>query len=303
MELGFIGLGRMGANMVRRLLKHGHTVVVWNRTYEKAERMAQEGAIPTKTLQELAQKLSPPRVAWIMVPQGKPVDQVLAGLVPHLEPGDIVIDGGNSHYTDSQRRARELAEKGIRFLDVGVSGGVWGLEYGYGIMIGGPEDAFRYAEPVFQALAPAEGYAHLGPSGAGHFVKMVHNGIEYGMLQAIGEGFAVMQAKTEFNLDLKKIAHIWQHGTVIRCWLLELLERAFEQEPGLEDIVGYVEDSGEGRWTLLEALDLDVPVPVIAESLFARFYSRLDDSFAARVVAALRNQFGGHRVRRRSEKA
>ncbi len=300
MKLGFVGLGRMGANMVRRLLQKGHEVVVWNRTYEKAERLGREGAIPTRTLQELAQNLPTPRVVWIMVPQGKPVDEVLQNLVPHLSAGDIVIDGGNSHYTDSQRRAQELANRGIRFLDVGVSGGVWGLQYGYGIMIGGPEDAFREIEPIFQALAPPEGYAHLGPSGAGHFVKMVHNGIEYGMLQAIGEGFAVMRAKTEFQLDLKKIAHIWQHGTVIRCWLLELLERALDQEPGLEDIVGYVEDSGEGRWTLLEALKLDVPVPVIAESLFARLYSRLEDAFAARVVAALRNQFGGHPVRRRS---
>ncbi len=301
MKLGFIGLGRMGANMVRRLLRHGHQVVVWNRTYAKAEAMAREGALPARTLQELVQQLPRPRVAWIMVPQGKPVDEVLHALVPHLEPGDIVIDGGNSHYTDSQERAQRLAEQGIQFLDVGVSGGVWGLQYGYGLMIGGPEEAFRHVEPVFQALAPAEGYAHLGPNGAGHFVKMVHNGIEYGMLQALGEGFAVMKAKQEFSLDLKTIAHIWQHGTVIRCWLLELLERALEQEPGLEDIVGYVEDSGEGRWTLLEALQLDTPVPVIAESLFARFYSRQRDSFAARVVAALRNQFGGHPVRRRSE--
>ncbi len=301
MKLGFIGLGRMGSNMVRRLLRYGHEVVVWNRTYQKAEALAREGAVASRTLEDLARQLPKPRVVWIMVPQGKPVDEVLQNLVPHLEPGDIVIDGGNSHYTDSQRRARDLAGQGIQFLDVGVSGGIWGLQYGYGLMIGGPEEAFHQVEPVFQALAPAEGYAHLGPSGAGHFVKMVHNGIEYGMLQAIGEGFAVMQAKKEFALDLKTIAHIWQHGTVIRSWLLELLERALDQEPGLEDIVGYVEDSGEGRWTLLEALNLDVPVPVIAESLFARFYSRQEDSFAARVVAALRNQFGGHRVHRRSE--
>lgn len=295
MELGLVGLGRMGMNMARRLLEGGHRVVVFNRSPGPVEEARRYGAVGTASLAELAEQLTPPRVVWLMLPTGAPTTQMLDALLPLLQPGDLVVDGANAHYRDSQRRARELAARGLRFVDAGVSGGVWGRELGYCLMVGGaPEDVQRL-EPVLRTLAPPDGYAHVGPAGAGHFVKMVHNAIEYGMLQAIGEGFELLHA-SEFPLDLRQIAHLWNQGSVVRSWLMELAERAFAADPGLEAIRGYVEDTGYGRWTVQDAVERAVPVPAIALALFARFRSRQEDSFSARVVAALRQQFGGHAV-------
>jgi 6-phosphogluconate dehydrogenase len=287
MKLGMVGLGRMGANMTERLRKDGHTVETYART------------APDRTagsLVELASMLDQPRVVWLMIPAGTPTENAFQTLLPLLEDGDIVVDGGNSNFRDSQRRAAEAKKKGVFFLDTGVSGGVWGLKEGYCIMDGGEAEAFAQAEPIFKSLAPKDGYAHVGPSGAGHFVKMVHNGIEYGLMQAYAEGFEILQA-SEFPLDLQQVAGIWRYGSVVRSWLLELLVLALEQDPNLEKIRGYVEDSGEGRWTVFEAINESVPAGVIALSLFARFASRQDESFAAKVNAALRNQFGGHAVK------
>jgi len=287
MKLGMVGLGRMGANMTERLRKDGHTVETYART------------APDRTagsLVELASMLDQPRVVWLMIPAGTPTENAFQTLLPLLEDGDIVVDGGNSNFRDSQRRAAEAKKKGVFFLDTGVSGGVWGLKEGYCIMVGGEAEAFAQAEPIFKSLAPKDGYAHVGPSGAGHFVKMVHNGIEYGLMQAYSEGFEILQA-SEFPLDLQQVAGIWRYGSVVRSWLLELLVRALEEDPNLEKIRGYVEDSGEGRWTVFEAINESVPAGVIALSLFARFASRQDESFAAKVNAALRNQFGGHAVK------
>jgi 6-phosphogluconate dehydrogenase len=295
MELGLVGLGRMGMNMARRLLEGGHRVVVFNRSPGPVEEARRYGAVGTASLAELAEQLTPPRVVWLMLPTGAPTTQMLDALLPLLQPGDLVVDGANAHYRDSQRRARELAARGLHFVDAGVSGGVWGRELGYCLMVGGaPEDVQRL-EPVLRTLAPPDGYAHVGPPGAGHFVKMVHNAIEYGMLQAIGEGFELLHA-SEFPLDLRQIAHLWNQGSVVRSWLMELAERAFAADPGLEGIRGYVEDTGYGRWTVQDAVERAVPVPAIALALFARFRSRQEDSFSARVVAALRRQFGGHAV-------
>jgi len=295
MELGLVGLGRMGMNMARRLLGGGHRVVVFNRSPGPVEEARRYGAVGTASLAELAEQLTPPRVVWLMLPTGAPTTQMLDALLPLLQPGDLVVDGANAHYRDSQRRARELAARGLRFVDAGVSGGVWGRELGYCLMVGGaPEDVQRL-EPVLRTLAPPDGYAHVGPPGAGHFVKMVHNAVEYGMLQAIGEGFELLHA-SEFPLDLRQIAHLWNQGSVVRSWLMELAERAFAADPGLEGIRGYVEDTGYGRWTVQDAVERAVPVPAIALALFARFRSRQEDSFSARVVAALRQQFGGHAV-------
>jgi 6-phosphogluconate dehydrogenase len=296
MELGFIGLGRMGANMVERLLNDGHRVVAYNRSPEPTRAVAAKGAAATFSLPELVKALTPPRAIWIMVPSGDPVDQMINALLPHVTAGDILIDGGNSNYHDSARRAEALKAKKIRFLDAGTSGGIWGLKVGYCLMVGGEEDAFRRLEPALKTLAPKDGYLHVGPSGAGHFTKMIHNGIEYGMLQAYGEGFELLKA-SPFKPDLGKVAHLWNRGSVVRSWLLELAELAFSKDPDLDKIRGYVEDSGEGRWTIQEAIDRDVPAPVLALSLFARFRSRQDDSFAAKVIAALRNEFGGHSVK------
>jgi len=296
MELGFIGLGRMGANMVERLLNDGHRVVAYNRSPEPARAVAAKGAMAVFSLPELVKALTPPRAIWIMVPSGDPVDQMINALLPHVTAGDILIDGGNSNYHDSVRRAEALKAQTIRFLDVGTSGGIWGLKVGYCLMIGGEEEAFRRLEPVFKTLAPEDGYLHVGPSGAGHFTKMIHNGIEYGMLQAYGEGFELLRT-SPFKPDLGKVAHLWNRGSVVRSWLLELAELAFSKDPDLSKIRGYVEDSGEGRWTIQEAIDRDVPAPVLTLSLFARFRSRQDDSFAAKVIAALRNEFGGHSVK------
>jgi 6-phosphogluconate dehydrogenase len=287
MKLGIVGLGRMGANMTERLRADGHTVETYART--APERTA-------GSLVELASMLDQPRVVWLMIPAGDPTENAFQTLLPLLEDGDILVDGGNSNFRDSQRRAEQAKKKGVFFLDTGVSGGVWGLKEGYCIMVGGEAEAFAHAEPIFKSLAPKDGYAHVGPSGAGHFVKMVHNGIEYGLMQAYAEGFEILRA-SELGLDLPTIAGIWRYGSVVRSWLLELLVRAFEEDPDLAQIKGYVEDSGEGRWTVFESINESVPAPVIALSLMARFASRQDESFAAKVNAALRNQFGGHAVK------
>ena len=286
MQLGMIGLGRMGGNMVKRLEEHGHDL----KTYDPGVESTAE------TLEELRDQLTAPRSFWMMVPAGKITEDTFQTLLGLAEPGDVIVDGGNSNFHDSQRRYADAKAKEIRFVDAGVSGGVWGLEVGYCLMVGGDDDAVAQVEPVFRDLAPEDGYAHVGASGAGHFVKMVHNGIEYGLMQSYAEGFEVMNA-SEFGLDLHEIAGIWRYGSVVRSWLLELLHAAFEVEGShLEKIRGYVEDSGEGRWTIAEAIAENVPVPVITASLFARFASRQDESFAAKVNAALRNQFGGHAV-------
>ncbi len=291
MKLGMVGLGRMGGNMAERLRRHGHEVETYART---------DPARTVTSLEELVSKLEAPRVAWLMVPAGDATEQAYATLLGLLEPGDVLVDGGNSNFRDSQRRAAGAKEHGIRFLDAGVSGGIWGLEGGYCVMVGGEADAFAVIEPLCRDLTDPGGYAHVGASGAGHFTKMVHNGIEYGLMQSFAEGFEIMNA-SEFALDLRQLAALWQHGSVVRSWLLELLERALADDPGLEQIKGYVQDSGEGRWTVQAAIDEDVPAPVITLSLFARFASRQDESFAAKVNAALRNQFGGHAVKKIGE--
>lgn len=295
MDIGFMGLGRMGENMVRRLLRGGHRVVAWNRSRGKIDEVAKEGAVPAYTPADLVKQLQPRRVIWLMVPAGQPVDDLIAELVPMLDKGDILIDGGNSNFRDSQRRHADLTAQGFNFLDIGTSGGIWGLQVGYCMMIGGEEEAFRYMEPLIKTLAPEDGYILAGASGAGHFTKMVHNGIEYGMLQAYGEGFEIIE-KSEFNVDLAKLSETWMHGSVVRSWLLELAVRAFNREGDLKSIRGYVEDSGEGRWTVQEAINESVPAPVITLSLLTRFASRQPESFSAKVVAALRNEFGGHAV-------
>jgi 6-phosphogluconate dehydrogenase len=297
MELGMVGLGRMGGNMARRLLGAGQGVVGFNRDLTRVQALQAEGGGGAQTLEELVQKLVPPRAVWMMLPAGAPTQDTLQSLLPLLASGDWVVDGGNSYYRDSQRRAAQLADKGIGFLDVGVSGGVWGRREGFGLMVGGEAAGVERLRPVFEALAPApdRGWGHVGPSGAGHFVKMVHNGIEYGMMQAYAEGFALLEAKPEFSLDLNHIARIWRHGTVIRSWLLDLAERALARD--LSAIAAWVEDSGEGRWTVQEAIDLAVPASVISEALHARFRSRRESNFADRLLAALRDEFGGHGVK------
>jgi 6-phosphogluconate dehydrogenase len=277
----------MGGNMTERLRRGGHEVETYART--APERTAD-------SLVELATRLEQPRVVWLMIPAGDPTEKAFQNLLPLLEDGDVLVDGGNSNFRDSMRRAAEAKGKGVCFLDAGVSGGIWGLAEGYCLMVGGEERAVATVEPALATLAPEGGYAHVGPSGAGHFVKMVHNGIEYGLMQAYAEGFELMKEIPDFELDLREVAALWQHGSVVRGWLLELLERAFAADPGLELIRGYVEDSGEGRWTVHEAIDAAVPLPAISLALFARFASRQDESFAAKVEAALRNQFGGHAV-------
>jgi 6-phosphogluconate dehydrogenase len=282
-----VGLGRMGANMVERLREHGHTVETYART--NPERTAD-------SLVELAAKLPQPRVVWLMIPAGDPTENAFQTLLGLLEDGDVVVDGGNSNFRDSQRRAAEAAKKDVFFLDAGVSGGIWGLKEGYCVMVGGDETAFGLVEPFLKDLTEEGGYAYVGPSGAGHFVKMVHNGIEYGMMQALAEGFEIMKA-SEFPLDLDRVAALWQHGSVVRSWLLDLLVLALKEDPGLDKIRGYVDDSGEGRWTVFNAIDESVPAPAITMALFARFASRQDESFAAKVNAALRQQFGGHAVK------
>jgi len=287
MKLGMVGLGRMGGNMTKRLENDGHLV----QTY------ARSGGGTAGSLEELVSQLEPKRAVWLMIPAGEPTEQAVQELLGLLDEGDVIVDGGNSNFKDSQRRAGLAAEKGIGYIDAGVSGGIWGLANGYCLMVGGGDDSVSFLESAFTTLAPDDGYAHVGPSGAGHFVKMVHNGIEYGLMQAYAEGFDIMNS-SEFDLDLHDIAGIWRYGSVVRSWLLELLHTALENEGNdLEHIAGYVEDSGEGRWTVFEAINESVPAPVISAALFARFASREDESFAAKINAALRNQFGGHAVK------
>lgn len=297
MEIGFIGLGRMGANMVRRLLRDGHRVVAWNRTPSKTHEIVSEGAEGAYSISELVEKLQTPRIVWVMVPAGQATDDMINEVTPLLTKGDIIIDGGNSNYKDSIRHGQELSAQGFQFMDAGTSGGIWGLKVGYCLMVGGETATFQHVEPLLKTLAPPDGYLHCGPHGAGHFVKMVHNGIEYGMLQAYGEGFEILKA-SQFDLDLYRISHLWNQGSVVRSWLLELAEDAFQKNgKGLDKIKGYVNDSGEGRWTVQQAIDTDVPAPVITLSLLERFRSRQDESYTAKVIAALRNEFGGHEVK------
>jgi 6-phosphogluconate dehydrogenase len=296
MRLAMIGLGRMGGNMVRRLVQGGHDLIVYDRSADVVKAHVAQGVKGAKNLADIAQQLAPRRVVWVMVPAGAPVESTIEQLVPHLAPGDIVIDGGNSNFHDSLRRAATLEARGIEFVDVGTSGGIWGLTVGYCLMVGASPTAFQYCEPIFRTLAPAEGYAHVGPPGAGHYVKMVHNGIEYGLLQAYAEGYEILHASRDFTLQLSQIARLWNHGSVVRSWLNELAERAFWRDEQLAAIRGHVADSGEGRWTVEEAMRLDVPAPVITLSLLARLRSRQEESFGAKVIAALRKEFGGHAV-------
>jgi len=298
MQLAMIGLGRMGGNMVQRLLQGGHQVAVFDRSADAVKAHVAMGAKAAKDLADLCGQLSAPRVVWVMVPAGSAVESTIEQLLPGLSKGDVIIDGGNSNFRDSIRRAAGLKEKGIAFIDAGTSGGIWGLAIGYCLMIGASPEAFKLCEPIFRTLAPADGYAHVGPPGAGHYVKMIHNGIEYGMLQAYAEGYEILHASKDFKLDLHQISAVWNRGSVVRSWLNELAERAFANDTELSALKGYVEDSGEGRWTVQEAIDLDVPAPVITLSLLTRFRSRQSDSFGAKVIAALRNEFGGHAVKR-----
>jgi 6-phosphogluconate dehydrogenase len=296
MDIGMVGLGRMGANMTQRLLEGGHRVVVTDLNPEAVKASTAIGAIGAGSLQTLVGQIAPRRAVWMMVPAGAPVQATIDTLVPLLLRGDIIIDGGNSNYHDTMRRAEALREHGLDYVDAGTSGGIWGLKEGFCLMVGGTDDAFSHIEPALATLAPPSGYAHVGQSGAGHFVKMVHNGIEYGMMAAYGEGFELL-ASSDFNVDLARVAALWNRGSVVRSWLLELAERAFARDPRLSSIEGYVEDSGEGRWTVMEALDQDVPLPIITLSLMRRFASRQPASFSAKVQAALRNEFGGHVVK------
>jgi 6-phosphogluconate dehydrogenase len=293
MRIGFVGLGRMGANMVRRLVRDGHEVIAYNRTPEKTREIMTEGAEGAFSLEELVAGLPAPRAIWVMVPAGEATEAMIAALADLLEPGDTIVDGGNTNFHDDVRRHAIVAEKGLRYVDAGTSGGVWGLQVGYCMMVGGDREAL---EPIFRSLAPADGYAHVGGPGAGHYVKMVHNGIEYGLMQAYAEGFEIMHA-SDYDLDLAKISGIWRHGSVVRSWLLDLLHDALEKNPEFEGIKDWVADSGEGRWTVQEAIDRDVPAPIITLSLQARFRSRQDESYGAKVLAALRNEFGGHAVK------
>jgi 6-phosphogluconate dehydrogenase len=297
MRIGFVGLGRMGANMVRRLLQDGHEIVAYNRTPEKTKEIEGEGATAAFSIEELVAKLEKPRAVWIMVPAGDATEAQIAELMEHLEAGDTIIDGGNTNFHDDQRRHGELAKQGVNYIDAGTSGGIWGLQVGYCLMVGGDEGAVKPLEPIFTSLAPKGGYLHVGGPGAGHYVKMVHNGIEYGLMQAYAEGFEIMHASS-YGLDLAAISELWMQGSVVRSWLLELAGRAFRANgQDLTHLQGYVEDSGEGRWTVQEAIDHDVPAPIITLSLLTRFRSRQADSYGAKVLAALRNEFGGHAVK------
>ncbi len=298
MQIGIVGLGRMGMNMARRLIKEKHMVVAYNRTTEKTEELAKEGAVPTYSINELAEKLEPPRAIWLMLPAGAVVEEHIEQMAELLSENDMLIDGGNTHYKDDIRRFKYLASKGIHYVDVGVSGGIWGLEQGYCLMVGGELDTFYYLEPIFKSLAAPEGYLYCGRTGAGHYVKMIHNGIEYAMMQAYAEGFELMEASPYADeLDYSYISRLWNRGSVIRSWLLELAERVFAADPKLAKIKGYVEDSGEGRWMVTEAVESSVPASIITLSLFERFRSRHENTFANRLLAALRKEFGGHSVK------
>ena len=295
MKIGMVGLGRMGSNMSLRLLQGGHEVVAHDVSPDAIEKVASQGAMAAPSLQDLVHELDGPRAVWVMVPAGVITEETIAKLASLLDKDDVIIDGGNSRYTDTQRRAKELADKGIHFLDSGTSGGIWGLAEGYCLMLGGATEAIGRLEPIFRTLAPENGYAHVGQSGAGHFTKMVHNGIEYGLMQAYAEGFDLL-VQSDFDIDLPQVAELWRHGSVVRSWMLDLAAHALSQDPGLESLRGFVEDSGEGRWTVQAAVDHAVPMPAISAALFARFSSRQPNSFQARVLAALRKEFGGHQV-------
>jgi 6-phosphogluconate dehydrogenase len=297
MQLAMIGLGKMGGNMVRRLAQGGHELVVYDQSADAIKAHTAKGISAARDIADVAKRLVPRRVVWLMLPAGAPTESAIEQLVPQLAKGDVLIDGGNSNFTDSLRRAEALKGRGIDFVDVGTSGGIWGLTLGYCLMVGASPSAFQYCEPIFRTLATPDGYAHVGPSGAGHYVKMVHNGIEYGMLQAYAEGYEILHASQDFKLQLGQIAKLWNHGSVVRSWLNELAERALSKDDQLSGIRGFVEDSGEGRWTVEEAMRLNVPVPVITLSLLARFRSRQEESFGAKVIAALRKEFGGHAVK------
>ena len=300
MELGMIGLGRMGGNMVERLLRGGHRVVGCARNPVAVRRVVEKGAVGATSPPNLVEQLKPPRVVWLMIPAGNPVDETIEALLPLMSRDDVIVDGGNSNYKDTMRRAEAVKQSGLQFVDAGTSGGVWGLREGYSMMIGGDAQVVQRLSPIFQTLAPAadKGWGHVGPSGAGHFVKMIHNGIEYGLMQAYAEGFALMQAKSEFGLNLERIAEIWRYGSVVRSWLLDLTARALSENPTLEGIAPYVADSGEGRWTVLEAIELSCPIPVITLALQRRFRSRESEPFADKLLAVMREQFGGHAVKR-----
>ena len=300
MELGIIGLGKMGANMAERLRLAGHKVVGFDFNAEAVSKLTTAGSIGVSTLEELVRNLSAPRAVWIMVPAGDPVDQTIAKLEPLMQAGDIFIDGGNSNYKDTQRRHAEAKAKGFHFVDCGTSGGVWGLTEGYSMMVGGDEEPVNQLKPIFETLAPAkdEGWGRVGPSGSGHFVKMVHNGIEYGLMQAYAEGFSIMKAKKPLDLDLTQIAHIWQKGSVVRSWLLDLTAAALDKNPTLDGLEAWVPDSGEGRWTVTEAIDLDISAPVITESLIRRLRSREENNFTDRMISIMRGAFGGHDVKK-----
>lgn len=300
MELGLIGLGRMGANMARRLILGGHRVVAFDLDAQAVAASAEYGAEGAGSLAELVSLLAPPRAVWVMLPHGPVTEDTISTVSPLLSPGDVILDGGNANYNDSIRRGQELAERGIDFIDVGISGGIWGLTNGFCLMVGGPDETVKRLEPAFRSLAPSEtaGYSHLGPNGAGHYVKMVHNAVEYALMEAYAEGFELLAAKEEFDLDLAAIAETWRHGAVVRSWLLDLAAAALKEDPGLESLQAFVEDSGEGRWTVQESVDLAIPVPAITAALQQRFRSRQEGPLGAKLLAALRQQFGGHAVRR-----
>lgn len=303
MQIGMIGLGKMGMNMARRLLRGGHDVVAYNRSPGKVDEIVKEGASGAYSVEELAEKLRPPRVVWMMLPAGKPVEEMIGTLRSLLRKGDMIVEGGNSHYTGDVRHAEELSAQGIKYIDAGVSGGIWGLEVGYCMMLGGDEKAYKKIVPLLKTLAPKDGFLYCGPTGAGHFVKMVHNGIEYGMLGAYGEGFEILDSSPySDSFDYSKIAHLWNQGSVIRSWLLELAEDAFRRDASLSKLQAYVEDSGEGRWTVQQAVESAVPAPVITASLYQRFRSRDENSFAERLIAALRDEFGGHGFKAREKR-
>ena len=297
MELGIIGLGKMGLNICRRLIQGGHSVVVFDSDSEVLKIAQKENISTGNSLEDLVKKLTKPRILWMMVPSGEITHSTILNLSDLLDRGDIIIDGGNSYYKDTQSMADKLSEKGIDFLDVGTSGGIWGLENGYSLMVGGDSVTYSKLVPLFETLAPSKGFGHVGPSGAGHFVKMIHNGIEYGMMQAYAEGFDLLKSKEDFNLDIQSISEIWTHGSVVRSWILELISDLLREDSSLKDVAPFVQDSGEGRWTVQESLDAEVPIPVISSALYARFYSRnKDKSFSAKLLSALRNQFGGHKI-------
>jgi 6-phosphogluconate dehydrogenase len=300
MELGMVGLGRMGGAMAQRLLSHSHRVAGFARSTNTLKQLEEKGLIPAASLEELVGKLKPPRIVWLMIPAGAPVEETVNALLRLLQPDDVIIDGGNSNYKDTQRRAEMVKGSKIHYVDVGTSGGVWGLQNGYSMMIGGNRDVVSRLRPIFEALAPAadKGWGHVGPPGAGHFTKMVHNGIEYGLMQAYGEGFAIMQDKKEFSLDLHQVAEIWRYGSVVQSWLLDLTAAALAKNPALDGIAPYVADSGEGRWTVAEAIDLDVAAPVITLSLLQRLQSRDPEAFSNKLLSALRHQFGGHEMKK-----